>query len=87
MTRAAEGDEEGETSGIDAGGEGATGPRRHSVAKIAGSDPAPDHQARVLPSTSVSRAIQPCTPRHDLRNLTSALGIPYHRLTWTRHRG
>ncbi len=50
MTCAAEGDEEGETSGIDTGGEGASGPRTHGVAKIAGSDPAPDHQARVRAS-------------------------------------
>ena len=47
MTRAAEGDEQGEAYGVDAGGEGASGPRTHNAAKIPGGDRAPDQQARV----------------------------------------
>jgi hypothetical protein len=41
MTRATEGDEQGEAYGVDAGGEGASGPRTHNAAKIPGGDRAP----------------------------------------------
>ena len=47
MTRAAEGDEERQAHRVDAGGEGASGPRAHGVAKIAGVERLPEHQARV----------------------------------------
>jgi SAM-dependent methyltransferase len=47
VTRAAEGDEERQAHRVDAGGEGASGPRAHGVAKIAGVEPVPEHQTRV----------------------------------------
>jgi SAM-dependent methyltransferase len=50
VTRAAEGDEKRQAHRVDAGGEGASGPGAHGVAKIAGVDPVPEHQARVRDS-------------------------------------
>jgi SAM-dependent methyltransferase len=47
VTRATEGDEERQAYGVDAGGEGASGPGAHGVANIAGAEPVPEHQARV----------------------------------------
>jgi SAM-dependent methyltransferase len=47
MTGPAERDEEREAHQVDAGGEGAGGPRAHDAAKIAGDDAARDHQSRV----------------------------------------
>jgi SAM-dependent methyltransferase len=47
VTGPAQGDEEREADGVGADGEGATAPRAHDVAKIAGGEPAPEHQARV----------------------------------------
>ena len=47
MTCAAEGDEERQAHGVDAGGEGASGPGAHGAANIAGGAPVAEHQARV----------------------------------------
>jgi SAM-dependent methyltransferase len=50
VTRTSEHDEQREAHEVDPGGEGASGPRAHDAAKIAGRDGAPDHQARVRAS-------------------------------------
>jgi SAM-dependent methyltransferase len=47
MTGPAESDEDREAQGVHADGEGATGPRAHDAAKIAGSAAVTDHQSRV----------------------------------------
>ena len=47
MRNATEGNEDAQAQRVDAGGEGAGGPRAHDVAKIAGTDGERDHQRRV----------------------------------------
>jgi SAM-dependent methyltransferase len=47
VTRPSERDEERQAHQVDPGGEGASGPRAHHAAKIAGGGDAPDHQGRV----------------------------------------
>ena len=47
MRNATEGNEDAQAQRVDAGGEGAGGPRAHDVAKIAGREGERDHQTRV----------------------------------------
>jgi SAM-dependent methyltransferase len=47
VRNATEGNEDAQAERVDAGGEGAGGPRAHDVAKIAGRDGQRDHQTRV----------------------------------------